>query len=218
MVGAIRRRDILAHPFVTINCFGLPLFLKALIAGRKETFLSLLTKNKVLRAPTVQVPELLERCIKLELRAQQMYNSLAERFSGQGEVREFFEMLAQQEQEHSEMLELCQELASREGWLEEYFSPWRDAVPRLERQMDEAETSLEHLDHARDAFRLVIKIEGSEINQVFAGAIAATDSAFVRCLEAFQSADARHLSYIYDQIPKLDPDLTAECIEAQARI
>jgi rubrerythrin len=218
MVGAIRRRDILAHPFVTIHSFGLPLFLKALVAGRNKTFLSLVTQTRVFRPATIPVPELLGRCVELESRARQIYESLAERFSDQEPVREFFETLAHQEQDHYELLELCRELVSQEGWLEETFSPWRDAVPRLERQMDEAEVTLEALDSLADALRLVITIEDSEINQVFASAVAATDSAFVRALQTFETADTKHLSYICNEIPKLDPDLTAECIEMRARI
>jgi hypothetical protein len=211
MIGAIRRRDILAHPFVTIHSFGCAVFLRALIAGRDQTFLSLLAKTRLLRPPKVKVPEILGDCVKLELGARRIYESLAERFTAQELVRQFFETLVQQEQEHSEMLELCRELASREGWLEEHFTPWRDAVPRLKRQMDEAEASLNDLDSVVDALRLVIQIEGSEINQVFGSALAATDSGFVRNLRVFQSAITKHIYYICDRIPKLELDLAYEC-------
>jgi len=34
MIGAIRKRDILAHPFVTIHSFGWQVFFRALAAGR----------------------------------------------------------------------------------------------------------------------------------------------------------------------------------------
>jgi hypothetical protein len=211
MIGAIRRRDILAHPFVTIHSFGWPVFFRALIAGRDQTFLSLLATTRVLRPPKVKVPELLGDCVKLELGARRIYEALAERFTDRELVRQFFETLAQQEQEHAELLELCRELASREGWLEEQFTPWRDAVPRLERQMDEAEASLKDLDSLADALRLVIQIEGSEVNQVFGSALAATDSGFVRNLRAFQSAITKHIYYICDRIPKLELDLAYEC-------
>jgi hypothetical protein len=181
------------------------------MAGRDRTFLSLLAKTRVLRPPKVKVPELLGDCVKLELGARRIYESLAERFTNQELVRQFFETLAQQEQEHSELLELCRELASREGWREEHFTPWRGAVPRLKQHMDEAEASLKDLDCVADALRLVIQIEGSEINQVFGSALAATDSEFVRNLWAFQSAITKHIYYICDRIPKLELDLAYEC-------
>jgi rubrerythrin len=211
MVGAIRKRDILAHPFITVHSFGWPLFLKALLAGRDETFLSLLAGTTTFGPPTVEVPELLGHCVQLERRAQEIYESLSERFTDQGLVKQFFDRLAQQEQEHYEMLELCRKLAGREGWLEEHFTPWLDAVPRLEQQMDGLESSLEDLDSVTDALRLVLQLEGSEINQVFRGAITATDSRFVRALRAFETAEAKHIAYIADQIPKFEPDLAAEC-------
>jgi hypothetical protein len=216
MVGVISKRDILAHPLVTIRCFGWPVFLRALTAGRQQTFLSLLCEAGALRAPTVEVPELLGHCVELELRAQRIYETLAQRFADQDPVRRFFQTLAEQERSHGELLELCRETAGREGWLEGQFEPWRDAVPRLERQMGDAEAVLEGLDELVDALRLVIRIEGSEINDVFVGVVAATDSDFVRTLRAFHTAGTTHLSYISDQIPTFEPSLVDECRELSA--
>jgi rubrerythrin len=211
MFGAIRRRDILAHPLVTVHCFGWPLFFRALIAGQSTTFLSLLAGSDALRSPTVEIPELLGRCVDLETRARRIYQLLADRFSARAAVRRFFETLARHEQDHSELLELCRQLARREGWLEEHFTPWREAVPQLERQMDDVEDSLEGLDRLSDALRLVIRLEGSEINHVFRGAIAATDSEFVRTVQAFRTAETKHIAYACEQIPKFEPDLADEC-------
>jgi rubrerythrin len=216
MLGVIRRRDIIAHPLVTVHCFGLGLFFRALVASRRKTFLSLLAGTGVLQPPVVEVPALLGRCVDLESRARRVYEFLAERFSDWEPVRQFFEALARQEQEHFELLELCRQLAGRDGWLEEHFAPWRAAVPRLERQMDELEDSLEGRESLADALRLVIQIERSEINHVFQGAVSATDSEFVRALKAFRIASAEHIAYICDRIPKLEPDLAAECRHLRA--
>jgi rubrerythrin len=182
-----------------------------MMAGQRTTFLSLLAGSHALRSPTVEIPELLGRCVDLETRARRIYQLLSDRFSDRAPVRRFFATLAQHEQDHSELLELCRQLASREGWLEELFAPWRDAVPQLERQMDDVEDSLEDLDRLSEALRLVIRLEGSEINHVFRGAIAATDSEFVRTLQAFRTAETKHIAYACDQITKLEPDLADEC-------
>lgn len=211
MFGAVRKRDILAHPCVTIRSFGWSVFFKALIAGRNQTFLSLLAGSSVFRAPTVETPDLLRRCIELESRAGRIYESLAGRFTDREPVKQFFETLAHQEDEHYEMLELCRELARREGWLEECVAPWQDVVPRLEQQMDEVERSLGDLDCVTDALRLVIRLEDSEINQVFEGAVRATDSGFVRYLRPFQEAVEKHLWYICDRIAKIEPGLADQC-------
>lgn len=216
MVGVIRRRDILAHPKVTIDCFGWPAFLKVLIAGRGRTFLSVLAEAGAFHPPTVPVPELLGHCIDLELRAKRVYEMLAQRFADRAAVRAFFATLADQEQQHAELLELCHEAAGRDGWLEEQFAPWRDAVPRLEREMAEVEVSARSLHSVADALRLVILVEGSEINQVFDSVVAATDSDFVRKLGAFHTAETSHMSYICEQIPRLDPDLADESRELRA--
>lgn len=213
MFGVIRRRDIIAHPFVTVQCFGWPVFFRALTAGRRQTFLSLLSGSgaRTAPSPTVEVLEILGRCVDLESRARRIYQALAERFGQHAPVKQFFDTLARQEREHFELLALCRRLASREGWLEEHFAPWRDAVPRLERQMDDLEDSLEAIQGLADALRLVIRLEGSEINHVFRGAVSATDSDFVRTLRAFRVAETRHIAFVCDQIPKLAPDLADEC-------
>lgn len=77
--------------------------------------------------------------------------------------------------------------------------------------MDDLEESLDDLDQLVDALRLVIRVEGSEINQVFRGVVSATDSQFVRTLQAFWTAEAKHIAYACEQIPKLEPDLAGEC-------
>jgi rubrerythrin len=211
MVGVIQRRDIIAHPLVTAHCFGWPLFFRALIAGQHKTFLSLVAGSEARRSPKVAAPELLGRCLDLESRARRIYELLADRFSEPVPVRRFFETLAQHEQQHFELLALCRQLASREGWMEQHFAPWRDAVPQLERQMDDLEESLENLDRLADALRLVIRVEGSEINHVFRAAVSATDSEFVRTFRAFRTAGARHIAYACELIPKFEPDLAGEC-------
>jgi rubrerythrin len=211
MFGVIRRRDIIAHPFVTVDCFGWRFFLRALVTGRRKTFLSLLAGTGVLRPPRIEVPELLGRCVDLESRARRIYQWLAERFADRGPVRQFFRALADQEQEHYELLELCRQLAGRHGWLEEVFAPWRPALLHLERQMDDLEASLEGLESLADALRLVIRLEGSEIDQIYHGAVIATNSEFVRTARVFRNAQVQHIAYICDRIPKFEPGLAAEC-------
>jgi len=211
MIGAIRKRDILAHPLVTIHCFGWRVFFRALAADHNQTFLSLLAEAHALEPPAVKVPELIGRCIELEKRAKSIYERLAVWFMGRAPMKGFFDDLARQEQSHAELLELCRTSASRESWLEEHFSPWRDSVPRLEKQMEKFESSLESIAGVTDALRLVLWIERSEINKVFRGVVTATGSTFVRKLSAFQKAGARHITFICEEIPKLEPDLAEEC-------
>ena len=158
MIGAICRQDILSHPVITIRCFGWQVFFKALLAGQHQTFLSLLTETPVLQVSPEKVPELVERCIGLELRAARVYESLARRFRQPDSVKDFFETLARQEKDHAELLDLCRAAARRGEWDAKHFDPWRDAVPGLEEQMREAESRAESLDRLSDALRLTIQL------------------------------------------------------------
>jgi len=217
MLGTIRKRDILAHPVVTIRCFGWQVFFRALCAGRNQTFLSLLADTKSLQPRPVKVPELVGRCIKMELQAKQIYERLAGQFVDRESVSNFFGSLARQEESHAQLLELCRVIANRTIWIEERFTPYRDSIPRLERQMECIESSMESIEHVADALRLVIEIEGSEVNQVFGSVVAASGSDFVRNLLVFQNAAENHIGYICEEIPKLEPDLTEECRELSDR-
>ena len=211
MLGAIRKRDILAHPVVTIDSFGWHVFFRAVIAGRNQTFLALLAETGAMQAPTVSVPELVERCVQLELRAKQIYERLTARFADRESAAEFFRKLARQEHAHAELLKLCQAAASGGRWEEEQFAPCRSAVPRLEREMDAAVDSADSVADLSAALQLVVRIESSELNRVFKGVVDATDSKFVRRLRAFQTAGARHIDYIQKEITRLDPQLAEAC-------
>jgi hypothetical protein len=217
MVGVICRRNILAHPFVTIRCFGWRVFFRASIAGHSQTFLSVLANTKGLQAPTVKVPELVERCVKLELQAKRIYESLAKRFFGHEPISDFLSTLAQQEETHAELLRLCREAANRSIWKEDCFAPCRDSIPRLERQMESIESSLASIDGVTDALRVVIQIESSEVNRTFESVVSASATVFVKKLLAFQNVAESHIAYICDQIPKLEPELAEECRELKDR-
>jgi len=216
VLGAIRRRDILAHPLVTIHSFGWPVFIRALMAGRRHTFLSILAQTRPFRPPESGSPEILGRCVELEQRAQRIYARLAQRFADRDAVRRFFETLSEQEAEHAELLQICRELGAREGWLEAHVARWSEAVPGLLEQMEEAERAVAELASVADALRLVLRLEGSEINRVFAGAVETTDSPFVRSLQAFHVAGARHLAYVREQIAEIEPALADACRELGA--
>jgi len=211
MIGAICRQDIVFHPVITIRCFGWQVFFKALLAGRHQTFLSLLTETPVLQAPPAKVPELVERCIELELHAARVYESLARRFGQRDSVKLFFATLVRQEKDHAELLGLCRAAARRGEWDARHFDPWRDAVPVLEEQLREAESRAESLDRLSDALRLVIQLEASEINRVHSGIVAASASDFVRTMRVFCDAGREHILYISRCIPEMDPELRGVC-------
>ncbi len=217
MVGVITGWDILAHPVVTIRCFGWQVFFKAVAPWQGRTFLSLLQSASFSRAATSNVPTILERCIGLELRAKRIYLVLAEALDDQGLMGPFFAGLAEQEQYHADLLELCRAAAIRSGWKANLFNPWQDYLPRLEQQMDAAEAAVREIDSIDAALQLVIQVESSEINAVFKAALAATDAAFVKKLRPFQKTMEAHMSYIVERIPQLSPRLMLLTRELRAR-
>jgi len=212
MMGVIRKRDVLSHPLVTIQCFGWVVFLRTLVAGRSKTFLAILVDADILEAKRVRVPQLIERCIQLELRASRLYGALARRFEEREKARELFASLSLQEKEHAELLEVCRASANLGPRAEKRFEPWAEALPLLEDEMASAEARLDRIDTVIDALRLAIRIESSEVNRVFQGVIAATDSPFVSALGAFHDATERHLSYICRCAPEIEPSLRDQCL------
>ncbi len=217
MVGVIRGRDLFFHPFTTIHCFGWRMFFRALRAGHDKTFLSLLRESNALQSAEGEAESIIRRCIELELQAKRIYETLAETTARRPAVAEFFAVLAQQEQEHADLLRISLAACRRSGWELGRFHPWREYLPRLEREMREAEYAASAVDSAEDALRLVVRIESSEINLVFRGAIAAGNSAFSRRLGPFRKAVETHIDYIVTQISRLAPNLTIISRELRTR-
>ena len=204
MVGAIVKRDILAHPVVTIRCFGWTVFIRAVLAGPNTTFLSLLTDTESLQPAPEGVAEFVARCVELELKASRIYETLARRFENEPPAHAFFASLARQENAHAQLLELAETAAAQERWNEQKATPWRDVVPRLEQHMAESLSAVGEVESLKEALQQVIRIESSEINDVFNGVIAASDSQFVRNLRAFRDVELRHLNFIGETIGRLE--------------
>ena len=211
MVGAICKREVLFHPLVTIECFGWTVFFRAVFAGKDQTFLSLLNKARIFRIPLEPVSEFIDRCVALERRAMRIYQRLALRYGRINLAREFFNHLAQQENTHAELLDLCKAVAASGRWKEEGVETWRHAVPDTERLLEEVEATFEQHESLADSLRLVIRIESSQINGLFTSIVNATDTRFGEVFSVFRTAVRDHLNYIQERIPALDPRLKAEC-------
>ena len=218
MVGSICKGDVLSHPVVTIQCFGWAVFFRAVLASPTQGFLSLLTRAGLFEHPIKPVPEFIGRCIDLERRARKVYESLSERYSRNELVSEFFGHLAYQERDHAELLELCRAAAGRKLWRETCGDRWQETVGETERRLREAETILGQNHSLADALRLVIEIESSQINRLFAGVVAATDPRLSRKLGAFRNAVKDHLGYICERIPVLDQSFSDACRALWAEI
>ena len=215
MIGAIRTWDIVSHPVVTVRCFGWRTLLRVLLAGNRQTFLSLLGDSGVLCPADPEAAGILKQCIDLELRAENIYLTLAEATAAEPALTLFFTTLAEQEQDHADLLRLCAAASNKSGWRLGVLLAWRDDVIRLEQEMSEAEDVLSTISDLDDLMRLVIQIELSEVNRVFLAAMAASNSDFVKKLRPFQSAVETHISYIATQLAMLAPHLSFSSEEAE---
>ena len=216
MIGVITGRDILAHPIVTIRCFGWRTFFQALFAGQGRTFLSLLQQTRNAEENASKLSALVDQCIDLELRAKRVYTTFAHAFADRPAASQFLDTLAQQEQSHAELLSLCRAAARDGDWMTNCFNPWENYLPCLQQHMDEIEASLYHVDSLDDAFRLVVQIESGEINRVFQGVLASCNSAFVKQVAAFRKAVKQHISYLAKRLPELDSRLVLASRELRA--
>jgi hypothetical protein len=204
MIGAITNLDILAHPLVTIRCFGWKVFFKALFAGQRQTFLSLLPQADPAEGVASRLSITVERCIDLELRARRIYAAFARAFADRPAASAFFDTLAKQEQIHADLLAICRVAARRGGWRAECPNHWEEYIPHLEQHLNAVEAALHEVGSLEEALQLVIQIESGEVNRVFQAVLASCDSAFVSRLGTFRRAVEMHISFIIDQLPKLD--------------
>ncbi len=207
MRGVIRKRDVLAHPLVTVRCFGWRVFLKALLAGRDRTFLSVLVDADVMDFRRARPGRILDRCVSLEASARDLYRKLGERFSGNLAARELFAALAAQEEEHADLLRVCGAAGENGRWKDGLLDRCLSALPDLERRMEEAAAAVDRIVTLTGALRLVLVVEGCEINRVFQDMIASCDCTFVRSLGSFREAIREHLEYIRSRVAEIDPAL-----------
>ena len=217
MKGVICKRHVLAHPVTTIQSFGWTVFFRTLAAGPDRTFLSIVAPTLHRTPAPASVSSFIENCVALEVRAGEVYRQLGRQFEASPPLSGFFDSLARQEQGHAELLELCRGLAGESEWREEEVSQWRDKVPVLEKRMADIEKNLVNMVDTTDVLHLVIEIEGSEINQMFRGVVAATNNEFVRTFKAFQNAEKEHLNYICREIPLLEAELADACSALNAQ-
>ena len=122
--GSICTNDILLHPHRDHS----DLWVAGLLSGRfRESgrhILVLASKRWVLRCPaSVERTQLIERCVWLELQSAAIYRSLAERFSFSSPLCEFLDELADQEQEHADLLRVCKSFACRGRFVSRSFQP-----------------------------------------------------------------------------------------------
>jgi hypothetical protein len=220
MQGVITRFDILAHPILTIRCFGCRLFFRALFAKRDETFLLVLSGAGLLGSSPHKLSEAeifpyFERVIQLELRAKRVYATLAETVASSPSAKHFFEVLASQEQEHADMMAVCRAATFRGDCSLNSVDCTSRNLSQLEQIMTEAEELASSISSLEEALRLVVRIEWSEINQVYRDVFSSSNSRFVHELLQCEGEIDSHIDFIVQTISEFAPQVLDAELELQ---
>lgn len=119
MRGVINKIDLITHPFIVIQGFGLKVYLQALIAPKDSTFLDLI-RQKVTEPLSPQHEHLnaqIHHLTTIEKGLAGIYSSLQEKYAANPVAAKFFETISEHEKDHTEMLEIIKaEVVRRKAW------------------------------------------------------------------------------------------------------
>ena len=171
MTGVIRRVQVLAHPVVIAESFGMRVLVRSLLASTGETFLEIVRRSAEEEAHLGMEELGLGRTVKrftgFECRLGALYRQLSLQLTGAPEVAELFSTLSGHEEGHAIVLSrILREIRHGRLWKES-----RDLHLGTEEAFEARLSGFEQevrcgVDVAR-ALEIVESIEGSELNVVF---------------------------------------------------
>jgi hypothetical protein len=110
---------------------------------------------------------LLDRCVRLERTAAEIYETLAQRFAADGELQALWTAMAADEREHARKLATWRELLAAEpGWHRPQASGFSEAVEAVEALLRTSRAEAATVGE-EEAFALALGIEGSEIDAIY---------------------------------------------------
>jgi hypothetical protein len=207
MRGVITRVQVLAHPIVIVESFGVKVLVRALFASARETFLEIVTRCAEEEAhrqlAEIDLSRTVKRFIGLECRVGDVYRQLAERFSGDAEVARFFRTLSGHEQGHAVVLSRVRR-EIRRGHL------WKDSkdvhvagVEAIEATLDACAAEVARGVTLARALEIVEGLEGSELNVVFDSLNGCVDMRSRARFERFFDLSEGHLAYCREHLDRL---------------
>lgn len=207
MQGVITRVQVLAHPVVIVESFGVKVLVRALFADARETFLEIVSRcaeeEAHLGMDEIDLVRTVKRFIGFECRVRDVYRRLSERFSGAAEVVEFFETLSGHEEGHALVLSRVRR-EMRKGRL---WSQSKDlhvaTVEAFDARLEAYEKEVRRGVTLARALEIVEGIEGSELNVVFDTLNGSVDMRSRARFERFFVLTQRHLAYCREQVQRL---------------
>lgn len=207
MEGVVTRVQVLAHPIVIVEGFGLKVLVRALLAGPGETFLDVVSRCAEEEARSemdeLDLVRTVQRFIGFERRARDLYGRLAQQFSSHPEAAKFFATLSRHEEGHAIVLSRVR----REIRRGRFWTDSRDlhlaSVGAIDALLADFEEEVGPGVSLGRALGIVEAIEGSEIDVVFDNLNASVDMRSRAQFERFFVLTEHHLAYCREQVRRL---------------
>ena len=207
MQGVIRRAQVLAHPIVIVESFGLKVLWRALFAGSGETFLEIVSRAAEEEAHVgmdeVDLMRIVKRFIGFERRLRDVYARLSAQLSAAPEVARFFSTLAGHEEGHALVLSrVRREIRKGRLWKESkdvHFATLEAFDARFAAFEEEVRRGLT----LARALEIVDAIESSEINFVFDTLNGSVDMRSRARFERFFVISHQHVAYCREHVRRL---------------
>jgi hypothetical protein len=205
--GVITRTQVLAHPIVIAESFGVKVLLRALFADARETFLEIVSRCAEEEAHVgmdeLDLAHTVKRFIQFERRVSDVYGQLSLQQAGAPEAAEFFRILSGHEEGHAIVLSRVQREIRRGRVWKESKDRHFAAVDAFEQRLEAHEEEVRLGVTLARALEIVEGIEASEINVVFDTLNASVDMRSRARFERFFVLTERHLAYCAEQIRRL---------------
>jgi hypothetical protein len=207
MRGVITKVQVLSHPLVIVESFGVKVLVRALLADARETFLEIVTRcaeeDAHVGMDELDLVRTVERFVGFERRVEELYAGLAGRFAGDGAAVALFATLATHEEGHALVLSrVRRELRRGRLWKASRELHLAD-VDAFDARLAAVEAEIRRGVSLPRALELVELLEGSEINVVFDTLSGCVDMRSRARFERFFVLSGRHLGFCAERIAAL---------------
>ncbi|HVO20392.1 MAG TPA: hypothetical protein VMU15_14120 [Anaeromyxobacter sp.] len=207
MQGVITRVQVLAHPIVIVESFGVKVLVRALFADPRETFLEIVSRcaeeEAHLAMEDLRLVRTVKRFVGFECRVRDVYRRLADHFWDDAQAAGFFATLSRHEEGHAIVLSRVRREIGRGHLWKESRDVLATAVEGFEARLQACEEEVRRGIELARALQVVERIERSEINVVFDTLNGSVDMRSRARFERFFVLTRRHLEYCEQQIHDL---------------
>ena len=207
MQGVVRTRQVLAHPIVIIEGFGLKVLIRALLAGPSETFLDIVSRCAEEESRSdldeIDILRTVDRFTSFERRARDIYAGLARQLKGHPDAAKFLARLSNQEEGHAIVLSRVRREIRRGRLWTESKDLHVSSVAGMHALFERFEAEVRGRVSLGRALEIVEAIEGSELDVVFDTLNRSVDMRSRARFERFFVLSENHLAYCREQVQRL---------------